>query len=53
MMSSSTVLPQILSEKAKVGFASAPAWIAFSPVKNNAADAASAAKGCVPRSAGL
>lgn len=37
----------MLDKDAKVGFTSLPAWAAFSPVKNNAADAAKAAQGCV------
>lgn len=36
---------QVLGPTARVGFTSAPAWIAFSPVKNNITDAAKAAAG--------
>lgn len=40
-------LKQVLDKTAKVGFTSLPSWAAFSPVKNNAADAAKAAQGYV------
>lgn len=40
--------PKVLAKTAKVGFTSLPAWYSFSPVKNNAADAAKAAQGGTP-----
>lgn len=40
--------PKILSAGSKVGFTSLPAWICFSPCKNNSADAAVAAASGVP-----
>lgn len=40
--------PKLLPAGAKVGFSSAPAWLCFSPCKNNSADAAAAVATGVP-----
>eukprot|EP01041_Mallomonas_annulata_P000755 gene755-1440_t len=40
--------PKVLGSEAKVGFSQAPAWICYSPVKNNAADAAASVAAGVP-----
>lgn len=40
--------PKILSNDAKVGFTMAPAWICFSPCKNNSTDAAAAVASGIP-----
>ncbi|GAB5029796.1 udp-sugar pyrophospharylase-like [Nannochloropsis oceanica] len=40
--------PKMLPLEAKVGFTSLPAWFSFSPVKNNAPDAAKAAQAGTP-----
>lgn len=40
--------PRLLSSEAKVGFTMAPAWICYSPCKNNAADAAASIASGVP-----
>ena len=40
--------PKILGRNAKVGFTSAPAWLCYSPCKNNAKDAADMARRGVP-----
>lgn len=40
--------PKILDKDAKVGFTSLPAWICFSPCKNNSSDAAAASSTGLP-----
>lgn len=40
--------PKVLDSRAKVGFSLAPSWICYSPVKNNAADAAASVAAGVP-----
>jgi UDP-sugar pyrophosphorylase len=40
--------PKLLPQGAKVGFTSAPAWLCYSPCKNNSTDAAQAAKDGIP-----
>jgi UDP-sugar pyrophosphorylase len=40
--------PKTLGPTAKVGFTMAPAWICFSPCKNNTVDAAAAVAGGIP-----
>ena len=40
--------PKVISSVAKVGFTMAPAWLCYSPCKNNAKDAAEMAQKGVP-----
>ena len=40
--------PKVLGSNAKVGFTMAPAWLCYSPCKNNASDAAEMARNGVP-----
>ena len=40
--------PKLLPQGSKVGFTSAPAWLCFSPCKNNSVDAAKAVKDGIP-----
>jgi UDP-sugar pyrophosphorylase len=45
--------PRLLPRESKVGFTMAPAWICYSPCKNNAADAAAAIASGVPSASPL
>lgn len=40
--------PKLLSNEAKVGFTSVPEWVCYSPVKNNAVDAAASVANGIP-----